>query len=45
MRNRSLEKGEAAVFGQLGLALLKTIETSELETRLQNLEKRFQQGE
>jgi hypothetical protein len=41
MRNGSLEKGEAAVFGQLGLALLKTCQESEFEDRLIDLERKL----
>jgi hypothetical protein len=37
-RNQSMSTGQAAVFGQLALAMLKTIEVSDFEQRLCILE-------
>jgi hypothetical protein len=43
MRNGMLEKGEAAVFSQLALALLKACESSEFEERLLALENKLKE--
>jgi hypothetical protein len=43
MRNGTLEKGEAAIFSQLALALLKACESSEFEGRLLALEKTLEE--
>lgn len=40
LRNNKIEKSEAAVFSQLGLALLKACSESEFEERLLTLEKK-----
>jgi hypothetical protein len=39
LRNGSLERADAMAFSQLGAVLLKAVETSAFETRLENIEK------
>ena len=38
-RNQTMTTSQAAVFGQLALAMLKTVETADLEERIATLER------
>ena len=41
MRNQSLDRADAATLGQLACYIVRTIETTDLETRIHSLEEKY----